>query len=74
MTRKRMIKLLMGLGSSRNDAVYAATLADGSLSYDVLYYNLCEEFLQAFYELQRRFIIEGDHSGEPAGIVGSMYE
>nr|DAE70207.1 MAG TPA: hypothetical protein [Caudoviricetes sp.] len=73
MTRKRMIKLLMSVGCDRNDAAYAATLADGSLSYDVLYYNLCEEFLQAFYELQRRFIIEGDHSGEPAGIVGSMY-
>lgn len=73
MTRKRMIKLLMSKGASRNDAAYAATLADGGLSYDVLYYNLCEEFLQAFFELQRRFIIEGDHSGESAGMVGSMY-
>ncbi len=73
MTRKRMIKLLMSVGCDRNDAAYAATLADGRLSYDVLYYNLCEEFLQAFYELQRKFIIEGDHSGEPAGIAGSMY-
>lgn len=74
MTRKRMIKLLMSVGCGRNDAARAATLADGRLSYDVLYYNLCEEFLQAFYELQRKFIIEGDHSGEPAGIAGSMYE
>ena len=74
MTRKRMIKLLMSVGCGRNDAARAATLADGRLSYDVLYYNLCEEFLQAFYELQRKFIIEGDHSGEPAGIVGSVYE
>ena len=74
MTRNRMIKLLMSIGCDRNDAAYAATLADGSLSYDVLYYNLCEEFLQALCELQRKFIIEGDHSGEPAGIVGSMYE
>ncbi len=73
MTRKRMIKLLMSVGCGRNDAARAATLADGRLSYDVLYYNLCEEFLQAFYELQRKFIIEGDHSGEPAGIAGSMY-
>lgn len=73
MTRKRMIKLLMGLGASRNDAARAAALADGSLSYDVLYYNLCEEFLQAFFELQMKFIIEGDHSGEPAGMVGSVY-
>ena len=74
MTRKRMIKLLMSIGCDRNDAAYAATLADGSLSYDVLYYNLCEEFLQAFFELQRKFIIEGDHSGEPAGMVGNVYE
>lgn len=73
MTRKRMIKLLMSVGCGRNDAARAATLADGRLSYDVLYYNLCEEFLQASYELQRKFIIEGDHSGEPAGIAGSMY-
>lgn len=73
MTRKRMIKLLMSVGCGRNDAARAATLADGRLSYDVLYYNLCEEFLQAFYELQRKFIIEGDHSGEPAGIAGNMY-
>lgn len=73
MTRKRMIKLLMSVGCDRNSAAYAATLADGSLSHDVLYYNLCEEFLQAFCELQRRLIIEGDHSGEVAGIVGSMY-
>lgn len=74
MTRKRMIKLLMSVGFDRNDAAYAATLADGSLSYDVLYYNLCEEILQAFFELQMKFIIEGDHSGEPAGMVGSVYE
>ena len=74
MTRKRMIKLLMSVGCGRNDAALAATLADGRLSHAVLYYDLCEEFLQAFFELQRKFIIEGDHSGEPAGIAGSMYE
>ena len=74
MTRKRMIKLLMSVGCDRNDAAYAATLADGSLSYDVLYYNLCEEFLQAFFELQRKFIIEGDMTGAVAGMVGSVYE
>lgn len=73
MTRKRMIKLLMSVGCDQNDAACAATLADGSLSYDVLYYNLCEEFLQAFFELKRRFIIEGDHSGAVAGMVGSVY-
>lgn len=74
MTRKRMIKLLMSIGCDRNDAAYAAALADGSLSHAVLYYDLCEEFLQAFFELQRKFIIEGDHSGEPAGMVGNVYE
>ena len=74
MTRKRMIKLLMSVGCDRNDAARAAALADGSLSHAVLYYDLCEEFLQAFFELQRKFIIEGDHSGEPAGMIGSVYE
>ena len=74
MTKKRMIKLLMSVGCDRNYAARAAALADGSLSHAVLYYDLCEEFLQAFFELQRKFIIEGDHSGEPAGIVGSVYE
>ena len=74
MTRKRMIKLLMSFGCDRNCAARAAALADGSLSHAVLYYDLCEEFLQAFFELQRKFIIEGDHSGEPAGMVGSVYE
>ena len=73
MTRKRMIKLLMSVGCDRNYAVKAANLCDGRISHAVLYYNLCEELLQAFYELQRKFIIEGDHSGEPAGMVGSVY-
>ena len=74
MTRKRMIKLLRSFGCERHYAARAAALADGSLSHAVLYYDLCEEFLQAFFELQRKFIIEGDHYGEPAGMVGSMYE
>ncbi len=74
MTRKRMIKLLMSVGCNRNDAVKAANLCDGRISHAVLYYDLCEKFLQAFFELQRKFIIEGDHSGEPAGMVGSVYE
>lgn len=74
MTRKRMIKLLMSFGCDRNYAVKAANLCDGRISHAVLYYDLCEKFLQAFFELQRKFIIEGDHSGEPAGIVGSVYE
>ena len=74
MTRKRMIKLLMSVGCDRNSAAYAATLADGSLSHAVLYYDLCYEFARALCELRRQSIIEGDHSGEPAGIVGSVYE
>ena len=73
MTRKRMIKLLMSVGYQRNYAARVAALADGSLSHAVLYYNICEEFLQAFFDLQRRFIIEGDHSGAVAGMVGSVY-
>ena len=74
MTRKRMIKLLMGLGASRNDAARAAALADGSLSHAVLYYDLCEEFARVLYELRRRYIIDGDMTGAVAGMVGSVYE
>nr|DAI51641.1 MAG TPA: UBA-like domain protein [Bacteriophage sp.] len=74
MKRKRMIKLLMSVGCDRNDAVKAANLCDGRISHAVLYYDLCYEFARALCELRRQSIIEGDHSGEPAGIVGSVYE
>ena len=74
MTRKRMIKLLMGLGASRNGAARAAALADGSLSPEVLYYDLCKEFARVICELLRQYIIEGYLTGEVAGIVGSVYE
>lgn len=73
MTRKRMIKLLMSVGCARNDAARAAALADGSLSHAVLYYDLCEEFVRALREAQRELILYGDHPGEPAGMVGSVY-
>lgn len=73
MTRKRMIKLLMSVGCDRNDAAYAATLADGSLSYAVLYSNLCEAFGRVYLKRQTRLIIEGDMSGAVAGIIGSVY-
>ena len=73
MTRKRMIKLLMGLGCDRNDAARTAALADGSLSHAVLYYDLCEEFARALCELRKQYIIEGDMTGAVAGIVGSVY-
>lgn len=74
MTRKRMIKLLMSFGCDRNYAIKAANLCDGRISHAVLYYDLCEELARAFYELRRQLIIEGDMTGEPAGMVGSMYE
>lgn len=74
MTRKQMIKLLMSVGCDRNDAAYAATLADGSLSYAVLYSNLCEAFGRVYLKLQKRRIIEGDMTGAVAGMVGSVYE
>lgn len=73
MTRKRIIKLLMGLGASRNDAARAAALADGRLSHAVLYYDLCEEFARALCGLRRQLIIEGDMTGAVAGMVGSVY-
>ena len=73
MTRKRMIKLLMSVGCDRNDAVKAANLCDGRISHAVLYYELCEEFARALYELRRRYILEGDMTGAVAGMVGSVY-
>lgn len=74
MTRKRMIKLLLSVGCDRNYAVKAANLCDGRISHAVLYYELCEEFARALYELRRRYILEGDMTGAVAGIVGSVYE
>ena len=74
MTRKRMIKLMMSFGCDRNYAVKAANLCDGRISHAVLYYDLCEEFARALYELRRRYIIEGDMTGAVSGMVGSVYE
>lgn len=74
MTRKRMIKLLMGLGCERNTAARAAAMADGSLFHAVLYYDLCEKFAKALRQMQQRYIIEGDHTGAVAGMVGSVYD
>lgn len=73
MTRKRMIKLLMSVGCDRNDAVKAANLCDGRISHAVLYCDLCEEFCRARRALQRQFAIEGDLTGEVAGMVWSVY-
>lgn len=74
MTRKRMIKLLMGLGASRNDAVWAANLCNGEFSHEDLLLSILSEYIRSRLDQLERRIIEGDHSGEPAGIVGSMYE
>lgn len=71
MKRKRMIKLLMSLGCDRNDAAWAATLANGNLSYAVLYYNLLEEFIRAYYDQLDKTVVEGDMTGTVAGMLGS---
>lgn len=73
MKRKRMIKLLMAMGCDRNNAARAATLADGNLPHTVLYYDLLEEFIRTYYEQLENTVIEGDMTGEVAGMVGSVY-
>ena len=73
MKRKRMIKLLMSLGYDRNDAARAATLANGNLPHAVLYYDLLEEFIRTYYEYLDKTVVEGDMTGEVAGMVGSVY-
>lgn len=73
MKRKRMIKLLMSVGCDRNDAVKAANLCDGRISHAVLYYDLLGEFIRAYYEHLDKTIVEGDMTGEVAGMVGSVY-
>lgn len=71
MKRKRMIKLLMSCGCDRNDAARAASLADGNLPHAVVLYNLCEEFVRAYYGRLDETIIEGDMTGTVAGMLGS---
>ncbi len=73
MKRKRMIKLLMGLGASRNDAVWAANQCDGEFLHDHCFGFLIDEYIRERRRQQRRFIIEGDMTGAVAGIVGSVY-
>lgn len=73
MKRKRMIKLLMIFGCDRNDAVKAANLCDGRISHAVLYYDLLGEFIRAYYDQLDKIVIEGDMTGEVAGMVGSVY-
>lgn len=73
MKKKRMIKLLMSLGCDRNNAARAATLADGNLPHAVLYYDLLEEFIRTYYEQLDKTVVEGDITGDVAGMVGNVY-
>lgn len=73
MTRKRMIKLLMSVGCDRNYAVKAANLCDGNLSHGHCLGFLLDEYIRYRLRQQRRSIIEGDMTGEVAGMVGSVY-
>lgn len=74
MTRKRMIKLLMGLGASRNNAVWVANQCDGAVSHIDCFSYIIAEYIKFCRRQQAQRIIDGDLTGEPAGIVGSMYE
>ena len=74
MTRKRMIKLLMGLGASRNNAVWVANQCDGAVSHIDCFSYIIAAYIKFCRRQQAQRIIDGDLTGEPAGIVGSMYE
>ena len=73
MTRKRMIKLLMGFYCNRNSAVRLANKCDGDLSHEAVFYHLLEEFYRDYLRELERFVIEGDITGAVAGMVGSVY-
>lgn len=68
-----MIKLLMSVGFDRNAAVQAADACDGSTSHIRIMNRLCVEFLRIYYKQLENTIIEGDMTGEVAGMVGSVY-
>ena len=74
MTRKRMIKLLMGLGASRNDAVWVANQCSGTLSHIDCFMYIISECVRTRCEQLEKRIIEGDMTGAVAGMVGSVYE
>ena len=74
MTRKRMIKLLMGLGIDRNDAVWAADQCNGEVSHTDCLGVLLEEYRQFYCRRLAKYVIEGDMTGAVAGMVGSVYE
>lgn len=71
MKRKRMIKLLMSIGCDRNDAAWAATLANGNLPYAVLYCDLLDEIICAYYDQLDMTVVEGDMTGAVSGMLGS---
>lgn len=73
MKRKRMIKLLMSVGFDRNAAVRAADSCDGSTSHIRIMNRVCVEFLRIYYKQLENAVIEGDMTGEVAGMVGSVY-
>lgn len=74
MTRKRMIKLLMGFYCNRNNAVRLANKCDGDLSHEAVFYHLLEEFYRDYLRELERFVIEGAMPGAVAGMVGSAHE
>lgn len=63
MTRKRFVKRLMSCGFSRNAAARAASLCDGRLSYDILYWDLIEDFVRVRMEQMQRYILYGMSGG-----------
>lgn len=73
MTRKRMIKLLMSYGVPRNDAVWAASLCDGTFSHAKFLASFLEEIFLSCRSQQNMRLIEGDMTGAVAGMVGSLY-
>ena len=71
MKKKRMIKLLMGIGFDRNAAVRVAGMCNGSISHVRIMNRLCVEFLQIYYKQLEKIAVEGDITGEVSGMLGS---
>lgn len=73
MKRKRMIKLLMSVGCDRNDAVRIADTCDGSNSHVRVMNRLFIDLLREYYKQMEKAVVEGDYTGDVAGIVGGVY-
>ena len=73
MKRKRMIKLLMSMGCDRNDAMRIADTCDGSNSHVRVMNRLLIDSLREYYKQMEKAVVEGDHTGDVVGIVGSVY-